>query len=75
MTQEKIDELNNSIFIHDETFGYGVRNVHKRIEILYGKGYGLFYHKNRSGGITVEIRLPGKANRKEVENVQNASGG
>lgn len=58
MSQKDIDEMNNSISIHDESFGYGVRNVHKRIEILFGKGYGLFYRTNETNGITVEIRLP-----------------
>lgn len=57
MDQEKIDEINNSLSRHDESFGYGIRNVHKRIEILYGDGYGLFYKGNDTGGITVEIRL------------------
>lgn len=57
MEQKKIDEINNSLSRHYESFGYGVRNVHKRIEILYGEGYGLFYRRNDTGGITVEIRL------------------
>lgn len=58
MKQEEIDEINNSISIHDETFGYGVRNVNKRIEILFGETYGLYYQKNKEGGITVQISLP-----------------
>ena len=58
VSQEQIDEINNSISEFDESFGYGVRNVHKRIEILFGKGYGLYYTKNHTGGITVDIRLP-----------------
>lgn len=58
MEQERIDEINNSISVHDEGFGYGVRNVHKRIEILFGKGYGLFYRRNSAGGVSVEISLP-----------------
>jgi two-component system, sensor histidine kinase YesM len=58
VSQKKIDEINSSISIYDESFGYGVRNVHKRIELLYGKGNGLYFRKNNTGGITVEIRLP-----------------
>ena len=38
--------------------GYGVRNVNKRIELLYGAGYGLHYLRNSFGGVTVEIRIP-----------------
>lgn len=58
MEQEQIDEINNSISIFDEKIGYGLRNVHKRIEILFGNGYGLYYRKNEYGGITVDILLP-----------------
>ena len=58
MTLDQIDEMNASISQYDETFGYGVRNVNKRIEILYGDGYGLRYSCNEQGGVTVRIRLP-----------------
>lgn len=58
MEQEQIDEVNNSISIFDEKTGYGLRNVHKRIEILFGSGYGLYYRKNEYGGITVDVLLP-----------------
>ena len=58
MTQAQIDEMNQHLSEYDESFGYGVRNVNKRIELLYGDGYGLHYLKNPSGGLTVEIRIP-----------------
>ena len=58
MTQKEIDQMNASISVFDETFGYGVRNVNRRIELLFGSGYGLHYCKSASGGIKVEIRLP-----------------
>lgn len=58
MEQEQIDEINNYISIFDEKTGYGLRNVHKRIEILFGSGYGLYYRKNEHGGITVDVLLP-----------------
>ena len=58
MEQEKIDEMNQQLAVYDDSFGYGVRNVNKRIELLYGKEYGLHYLKNESGGVTVEILLP-----------------
>ncbi len=59
MTEEQIRSMNNSISEYDKDFGYGIRNVNKRIEILFGKEYGLHYFKNESGGVTVTIRLPG----------------
>lgn len=58
MTQRQIEEMNQHLSEYDESFGYGVRNVNKRIELLYGMGYGLYYLKNSSGGVTVEIRIP-----------------
>lgn len=58
MTEGQIEEMNQHLSEYDESFGYGVRNVNKRIELLYGKGYGLHYLKNPSGGVTVEIRIP-----------------
>ncbi len=58
MTQGQIDETNKSISVFDEKMGYGLRNVHKRIEILFGSGYGLYYRKNEYEGITVDILLP-----------------
>lgn len=58
MGQEQIDEMNRRLLVYDDSFGYGVQNVNKRIELLYGKKYGLHYLKNELGGVTVEIRMP-----------------
>lgn len=58
MTQEQIDTMNQQLSEYDESFGYGVRNVNKRIELLYGTDYGLCYLRNDYGGVTVEIQLP-----------------
>lgn len=61
MTQDKIDEINNSISEYKEALGYGVENVNKRIQLLFGEQYGLHYRQNDFGGITVEIKLPKQA--------------
>lgn len=58
MSEEQIIKMNNSISEYDKDFGYGIRNVNRRIEILFGKEYGLHYKKNEMGGVTVTIRLP-----------------
>ena len=58
MSQQQIDEMNQHLSEYDDSFGYGVRNVNKRIELLYGEEYGLYYLRNEPGGVTVEIRLP-----------------
>lgn len=58
MSQQQIDEMNQHLSEYDDSFGYGVRNVNKRIELFYGEEFGLYYLRNESGGVTVEIRLP-----------------
>ena len=61
MSQKAVDEMNQSISEYDESFGYGVRNVNRRIEIMFGKEYGLHFARNGHGGVTVEIHLPNEA--------------
>ena len=63
MNQEEIDTINNSISIFDEGSGYGLRNVNKRIEMAFGREYGLFYRKNEKGQTTVDISLPRRVNK------------
>lgn len=58
MSQMQIDSMNQQLSEYDESFGYGVRNVNKRIQLLYGKEYGLYYLQNQFGGVTVKINLP-----------------
>lgn len=70
MSQEQIDEMNEQLSRYEDSFGYGVRNVNKRIELLFGEGYGLNYQKNDSGGVTVVLHLPYQTEIKE-----NTAGG
>lgn len=58
MTQEEVQEINQAISQYDERFGYGVRNVHRRIQLIAGSPYGLHYSRNEKGGVTVTICLP-----------------
>jgi two-component system sensor histidine kinase YesM len=58
MTEERIQEMNASIAVYDEQFGYGVRNVNRRLQLYYGPEYGLTYHKNDNAGVTVKVLLP-----------------
>ena len=36
----------------------GVRNVHERIQLYFGSGYGLSFDHNNGAGTVVEVRLP-----------------
>lgn len=67
MPEEKIAQLNCSLMYADASVGYGVSNVHRRIQLLYGLRYGLQYSSNRAGGISVTIRLPRQAADDEKE--------
>ena len=58
MSDDQISKMNDSISEYNEDLGYGIRNVNRRIEILFGKEYGLHYEKNEMGGVTVTIHLP-----------------
>ncbi len=58
MTESQIEKMNCSISEYDKDFGYGIRNVNKRIELMFGKEYGLHYKQNSWGGVTVIIHLP-----------------
>ena len=36
----------------------GIRNVHNRLQLKYGAGYGISYKRNDDGGIEAMIRIP-----------------
>lgn len=38
--------------------GYGIRNVHERIKMFFGKQYGLTYSGNAENGTTVKFHIP-----------------
>lgn len=58
MTPEEMQHLNETIHVIVNDGSYGVKNVHQRIHIRYGDGYGLYYRPSASGGVRVELRLP-----------------
>ena len=70
MTDEAIRELSRTIGTFERTRGYGIHNVHKRLELLFGKGYGLKFYAGEKCGLTAEIRIP-----KEGGNHVQGSGG
>lgn len=58
ISQSQIDVMNSSVVEWDESFGYGLKNVNRRIYLMFGEKYGIHFEKNEYGGVTVEIRLP-----------------
>ena len=67
MGKSEIEEMNRSISVHDDSFGYGVRNVNKRIELMFGSPYGLRFTANENGDVTVVVRLPLQKTQDENE--------
>lgn len=58
MEPERIDYINRNISDTDQDVGYGITNINKRIELMYGEQYGLRFRQNEGEGICVEIRFP-----------------
>lgn len=67
ISDDELKRINQDISCFDLTVGYGINNVNKRIELMCGDKYGLKFCKNITGGLSVEIHLPGM----RKENVQN----
>jgi len=59
MTKEKLDELREMIASGEDynPNAYGVINVHKRIQILFGEEYGLHYESEYGKGTSVFVTL------------------
>lgn len=52
--------------------GYGVKNVAERIELHYGKSYGIRFKSIKGKGTTVEIKVAVSEQEKELEDVQGS---
>ncbi len=65
-----IPEDKRRSLLTEETGGYGVRNVHERVRLLYGEPFGLSYDCGENGGTCATLSLP----RKEAEHDKNAEG-
>lgn len=58
MKEEEIKRINSDITKFNRDIGYGINNVNKRIELMFGSQYGLGFHANGEEGLLVEIRIP-----------------
>ena len=57
MTAEQVDALQKGIY-EDKHTGLGLVNVHKRVRLYCGEGYGLSFESEKGVGTTVTVRLP-----------------
>lgn len=66
MTQEVLDELRAKLseeasfteLGHRNKQGIGLKNIHSRIELYYGKGYGLSITSTPGEGTSITIKIP-----------------
>ena len=61
MNEEQLEKLRGLIAgkdIDDRQHGFGMANVEKRLEMQYGKGYGMSVESVYGEGTTVTVRIP-----------------
>lgn len=58
LEEKQLEELRKSIGEQQDAGHIGISNVHQRIQLLYGNGYGLEINSERGNGFQVLMRLP-----------------
>jgi two-component system sensor histidine kinase YesM len=53
-----IDPEKLKTILTNKTKGYGVRNVHDRVQLSYGQKFGLAYQSKINVGTTVTLTIP-----------------
>lgn len=53
MSKDKLERI-----LKTDSAGYGVKNVHQRLQLYYGADYGLSYRSFPGRGTTVTVRVP-----------------
>ena len=71
MTKEQLSKIFEKRETDIRKNGVGVQNVHERIQLYYGKEYGLVYTSRYGAGTTVEIRIPWMEGGSEADHEKN----
>lgn len=62
MSDEMLARLQSGLAFSDAGHrakrGYALRNIHQRLQLLYGSAAGISFERGRPSGVSVEIRLP-----------------
>jgi two-component system sensor histidine kinase YesM len=58
MSEETLRSVMSGTLQSADHHGYGVRNIHERLFLNYGEGYGLVFASAPGAGTRVEIRVP-----------------
>ena len=71
MDRETLEHIFEKHVRDTKSNGVGVQNVHERIRLFYGTGYGLSFESEPDKGTLAVIRLPGRKERTADEQTQN----
>jgi two-component system sensor histidine kinase YesM len=58
LSRADLNKLNESLKCHENIPGYGVANVNRRIELIYGPSFGLHFEAAEAGGLEAWIAIP-----------------
>ena len=58
MKKDKLNLLLSNNLSSEKGSGYGLKNINKRIKLLYGENYGLSFESNYGYGTKVKITIP-----------------
>ena len=58
MKEDKLNLLLSNNLSSEKGSGYGLKNINKRIKLLYGENYGLSFESNYGHGTQVKIKIP-----------------
>jgi two-component system, sensor histidine kinase YesM len=68
MTEDKLEYImNHQVVSSKRGLGIGVRNVHERIQLIYGKQYGITITSELDEGTTATITIPKMEEADETE--------
>ena len=66
MTKERLEEV-RAFLVDGRREGFGMRTVHQRLQILFGKEYGLAMESTPHVGTRVIVTIPMQTNDKEMQ--------
>ena len=58
MSNERLGQILANGAVSNDRHGYGVRNIHERLQLTYGPEFGLSFQSTEGKGTRVRIRIP-----------------
>ncbi len=65
MSEERLNEVRASL-VDSRKEGFGLRTVHQRIQILFGKEFGLSIESTPDVGTSILVKIPMRTSEKEM---------